>query len=270
MRRTLRPIRFQRAWSLLEILVGIVILSTLFMLTISGFHRVQKSFGHARCVSNLRTLGNAVFAFSSDNEGLIPPAFLRRHPDNLGGSRYWPSQLTRKTYILPEVLEPTGPGPGGMMIGGQMEGSIVGSVFTNPAFYCPSSNTPDYKAISSSSLWHRIYGYVVWGIHGGPDNWHYKRIQSIQDPARFPLIGDSVQNHDSALGGFPTYALGGGTNASERNRYRAARRHSGKANFFFADGHVESLNDVAIDAMNDQINSLGIYKFGISYSDPEN
>ncbi|MFA6413660.1 MAG: type II secretion system protein [Syntrophales bacterium] len=62
-------------FTLVELLVIIAIVGIMAALLFPSFSGISESFHSAKCISNLRQLGQAALQFSTDNDNYLPPAF---------------------------------------------------------------------------------------------------------------------------------------------------------------------------------------------------
>lgn len=72
------------AFSLLELLVVIGIIALLISISVPAYNRVSRIGKRTKCAANLKSLGNAIQSFMTDNESMLPDA-LGRPSDQAGG-----------------------------------------------------------------------------------------------------------------------------------------------------------------------------------------
>lgn len=65
----------KRAFTLVELLVALAVLSVFAALIFKAGMAGQKKAASAKCVGNLRFLGNTVFAYTAENNGQLPQGF---------------------------------------------------------------------------------------------------------------------------------------------------------------------------------------------------
>jgi prepilin-type N-terminal cleavage/methylation domain-containing protein len=84
----------KKAFTLVEILVVVAIISLLLALSLPALRRVRDQGDETVCQSNLRQLGIIMKTYTSDNDGLFP------HADGLfhSSSTFWPPNLAYKPY----------------------------------------------------------------------------------------------------------------------------------------------------------------------------
>jgi prepilin-type N-terminal cleavage/methylation domain-containing protein/prepilin-type processing-associated H-X9-DG protein len=83
----------RNGFTLIELLVVIAIIAVLAALTTSGVKTAMNSAKATRCASNLRQYGLAIFAYTGDAEGFLPPGMV-------GGSEMYRYGSTRLEGIL--------------------------------------------------------------------------------------------------------------------------------------------------------------------------
>jgi len=177
----------RQAFTLIELIVTISIVSVLAALIIPAVNRSLEKGRAAKCVGNLRQVGTAFQLYLQDNQYRMPQ---RVYPIPYGdGGKYGYDEM-----LLPYVNNTTG------------------------IFQCPSQSSKNYPAEPS-------YGM----------NWYYDNqiVIGLERPARVILATDTRGN------------FGTGSHRADRDSESpgqlASDRHSGKANFLFFDGHVETL-----------------------------
>lgn len=199
------------AFSLIEILTCLSILSLLSILLGLAFTHYSQRAISTQCVANLRQIGVAFFAYSGDHEGKIPPR-IQPDPDNPGlylSGTYWHQVLRRNGYFGIPPREVTH----AERIIAQMTGQ----------HFCPE--------IPSTGTSDEAYGMRRWKTPGQPIDIS-QNLKALENPADFFLLADSIMVSRQLQG----YSLGNGTSS-----WRIRFSHSQKANALFADGHIASL-----------------------------
>ncbi|EIQ01398.1 type II secretory pathway, pseudopilin PulG [Opitutaceae bacterium TAV1] len=234
----------QRAFTLIELLTVIAIIGILAGIIIPTVSKVRTTAQSAVCKSNLRQIGTAFMLYAEDNRGLYPAP---RQPDapedpnqNPGGG---PWQLELAPYTSPKLAV------GRVNMYRLKEHDPKG----NPA-YCPSyfrffGNVAAVQATNLNALGYGMNFSL--NVNGRDINFSGRNkmrfpATGIVNPSRNILVGDSSDYHLDAktTGWVPTAA------ASKPDGYDsgAPERHSGSANYLFADGHIETLKpDIALE-----------------------
>ena len=91
------PCRRRWAFSLIELIVVIGIIAVLMALLMPTLRVVQESSRQLRCASQLRQIGQGIYAYAAGNRGLTPPWGGAFRIDHSGSpfSRGWPAMLWR-------------------------------------------------------------------------------------------------------------------------------------------------------------------------------
>jgi prepilin-type N-terminal cleavage/methylation domain-containing protein/prepilin-type processing-associated H-X9-DG protein len=169
------------AFTLVELLVVITIIALLIALLLPALNHARAQARSVQCLSNLRTLGQALVAYSSDNQGYILPAF--NMPTRTGSTDYtaigatqamdgWASILDRDGYAVASINGQDASG----------DPQSTGSVF-----YCP--DTYDLYGMQNGQTlqnpgWPR--GYVDWPMmFAGPTGGD----SDNQSPVTIPASG---------------------------------------------------------------------------------
>jgi prepilin-type processing-associated H-X9-DG protein len=128
-----------------ELLVVIGIIAVLISILLPALNRAQEASKKIKCLSNLRTIGQALVNYSTDNRGFVVPAFNIPTPG--------------QTCLAPAVMEGW---PAILDAGGYLQ-SADQSQTTDTVFYCP--DTYDIYGMQNGQTlqnpgWPR--GYIEW------------------------------------------------------------------------------------------------------------
>ena len=154
----------KNGFTLVELLVVIGIISLLVGILLPALNRARSAANSIKCISNLRTIGQALVNYTTDNRGFIVPSFNLPRPGGLNPDYTcvgtpqimdgWPSILVRDGYLK--------------------AGSV--DLAQNTVFNCP--DTFDIYGMQNGQTllnpgWPR--GYIEWpmwfdGANGGGDN----------------------------------------------------------------------------------------------------
>ncbi|MFV0337738.1 MAG: DUF1559 domain-containing protein [Chthoniobacterales bacterium] len=196
----------KRAFSLLELLVVITILTILLIIGGSAATSIFTNTKRMECISKMRSIGVGIQQYAQDNSGQFPPS---------GHSAAAARKSPWHHAILPYM--------------GFQEGVNFKEI-ANSALRCPcDTNTSPY--IYSYAL--NVYFELKNGddYEGAPATWH--RQVNVPHPTKTILLaetkpiyfGDHLMVHQWKK-----------TSAAENSL--AGNRHGGPLNFLFVDGHV--------------------------------
>lgn len=210
----------QRGVTIVELLVVVLIIAVLSILAFSATQSSRLATQNSTCVSRLRQVGIALFAYAADHRQTIPSAWN----DGANGQplRAWATRLVYENYIS-----------------------------SPDAFYCPSffprnDAEADRKVSVYNATGPHVYGMRKWVEPG--TGWLTSELEAgkrllsaIEDPADFFIVADSVWPSHRSQG----YAISPGL-----SEHAVHLRHSGMANALFADGHVEAKQGSYFEKLN--------------------
>jgi prepilin-type N-terminal cleavage/methylation domain-containing protein/prepilin-type processing-associated H-X9-DG protein len=218
-------VRSSRAFTLIELLTVIAIIGILAALVIPTVGNVRKSANSAKCLSNLRQIGNAFSLYAADNKGRLPRGGLNPRPtDPAIFDALWMTAIS--SYI-------------------QRAG-----VATHEVYRCPSEPVQaDPARINTTNQYGgsramERSGSTVLATGLGA------RMEEIPNPARTFLVVDAwVQQSGVTIGVTPrtvmTYAeITAATSGAPEASTTVSFRHSTGVNCLFVDGHTARLSFV--------------------------
>ncbi|MFA6960984.1 MAG: prepilin-type N-terminal cleavage/methylation domain-containing protein [Opitutaceae bacterium] len=227
------------AFTLIELLAVIAIIGVLVAILIPIVGSVRTSARASKCVSNLRQYSTAFQLYGNDNRGFYPAP---RQPDannpsangNSSGGNW---QLELAPYTSPKMVD----GAVNFYRLKERDGEI------NIA-YCPSyadffSNVAEVQATNLNALGYGMnFNLNVGGATLNTSSGLVTRFCAslIVNPARSVLVGDSSDYHlDGKTSGWEVVPV----SSTRPDGYNsgAPKRHRGRANYLFADGHVATL-----------------------------
>ncbi len=198
-----------RAFTLIELLAAVVTVAVVAALLVPVTNRMLAQAHATKCANNLRVLGSATMLHAADNDMRLPVTSHQRRT----GEKSW--TLTLQEYASGTV-----------------------------AFRCPGDGNS-----------RRAYSYVINDFltpnPAGAPYLNFSRLSNLGSPAETFLFGEAAESYsNSDHFHFTSYAseetterTGGYSIPPEIfERQVAVERHSGKANYVFADGHMESLS----------------------------
>ncbi len=191
------------AFTLIEALMVMALLLVLLLLALPGYRIVQESGRATRCLSNLRTVGQVVLTYATENKGSLIPAVELRPPNYTSGSP-WNSLLDEYGYFPKE--------------------SYTG--LKNGVMTCPSRGVPGTYIYNQMHYgMNRSLGFDNINLKGNP----FFRMTRIADFHRTMLLVEVRKD----------YMLQSHTQAQIDNN--AIFPHREQCHAFFADGHAETL-----------------------------
>jgi len=208
--------RERHGFTLTELLVVLAIIAVLAAILLPALSRSQDAAAATKCVANLRSISAGLMAYAAENDGKLIPSAAQ---GSAGPNWY-------------RVLEP---------YMGHPQRSLDAPADL-PWQQCPRKKFPAVNNLTVGYGWnfmnfgHDILNPATWGRG---ENSH---LAQVGQPARTIIIGDS---QDEILPGqdfVHRYIYEGVT--------RLSRRHSGRGNYLFLDGHIQALTPEEVAANN--------------------
>lgn len=242
---------FQKAFTLVELLVVILIVGILAALLLPALAKAKQSAISIKCRSNLRQVGLALAMYVGDM-GMYP---YWRNPDtgeaSVPGDAQWPQ-------LLAPYLQRTKATPGAPTANAAKAAADAETVFRCPI---PGPQIPGSSEILRNEYGYNLYGLAwtsyaraprdsylgLWGVAGDPQR--PTKEGDVRSPADMIAFGDGTANlkrgQPGAFGGSlfrteqPVLYVGDETHFRTMLDF-ARKRHGGRVNVNFCDGHVEN------------------------------
>jgi prepilin-type N-terminal cleavage/methylation domain-containing protein/prepilin-type processing-associated H-X9-DG protein len=204
----MRPLPWERAFTLIELLMVIVIVAILATLSVAAASKVSDYSKRSACLSNLRQWGAALLLYTGDNNGQLP---RRGQGVRMVGQFNRPEDWFN---ALPPFM--------GLATLQEMraEGRTL-KPGERSIFVCPAAQKEQSGAQTFLSYGMNMY-LSQWN-QPVPDN-----LNQISEPMKLAFMADSPGGYASTI---PSAAP-----------YSVPARHSGHACVVFCDGHAQSFN----------------------------
>jgi prepilin-type N-terminal cleavage/methylation domain-containing protein/prepilin-type processing-associated H-X9-DG protein len=224
----------RNGFTLVELLVVVGIIALLLGILFPVLGRAREHARMAQCANHIRQIYHAVVMYANDNKGVLPmPAGL---PDSLATpelAAQWAVRLEQFGWI------------------NYRDGALLTYLGASPlireqTYLCPSDEPPRFARENllpvANPNYPRNFSYTLHGYVGGwrrpgTDRFTGLRFNQIRRPSHKILILEEEMPRQ--LGGLPVSANTQSDPGGERIVVLLTRRHLGKANEGFFDGHVE-------------------------------
>jgi prepilin-type N-terminal cleavage/methylation domain-containing protein/prepilin-type processing-associated H-X9-DG protein len=210
--------RATAAFTLIEMLVVVAIISVLAALFLPVLGKGKSQARRVQCLANLRQLGIAVQLYWDDHAG---QAFRYRRTIGTDGALYWFGWL--------------GNGPEGSRSFDATQGALYPYLGANAVGLCPSLNyaLQSFKLKATGAAYG--YGYNL-QLSGRPDD-PPVAIPSINAPAQVAVLADAAQVNTFQPPASPDHPMLEEFYYVNTNESTAHFRHDRRANLLFVDGH---------------------------------
>jgi prepilin-type processing-associated H-X9-DG protein/prepilin-type N-terminal cleavage/methylation domain-containing protein len=134
------------AFTLVELLVVIGIIAILISLLLPALNNAREQARVAQCLSNLRTIGQAMNMYTAEFKGWGVPGFIRQQPNGGRGEETWFTILVNCNYIkgVPSILDHVGL-VAGDATAGDTAFATPGACPEDSVFKCPSGDDKAYS-----------------------------------------------------------------------------------------------------------------------------
>jgi prepilin-type N-terminal cleavage/methylation domain-containing protein/prepilin-type processing-associated H-X9-DG protein len=221
--------RLWRGFTLIELLVVIAIIAILAAILFPVFAQARAKARQAMCISNVKGLGTAFMLYVQDYDETFPPS---DYDEPVTARVTWP------TYVDPYIK-------GGVV---KVVGQTESKSQRKSIFICPSLGEavrdPQWVALNGATDSRPLLSYgvnrnlmpngrgLIW-----PAVPAVNRLAAVGSPANLVMLAESLGTIPDITGRDNRY--NSATNRDESQYALARMRHSGGANFTFADGHTK-------------------------------
>ncbi len=218
--------RCRPAFTLIELLIVLAVLSLLAALLFPVFAHAREKARRTVCASNLRQIGLAAMQYEGDNDGLLFHAL--GHAEESGLVTYW--SFCWNTLPLPNKTVDTSCGP------------LAPFLRSAAVWNCPSAT-----GLHAADYFNPVpppYGLNVAFARAELGQGHPVSLAQAEVPAETIFAADSATGPDP--GGRPSWSKDIFLPSDHDPAVQG--RHSGMANVVWLDGHVSARKPVASDA----------------------
>lgn len=229
-----------RAFTLIELLTVIAIISILAAILFPVFASVREKARQTQCLSNLNQLGSAITLYTQDNDETYPLSI--RLASNIDGSaciEYLYTEIVPYNKSSGIMICPSDPSPFDAVITSEHYG-WPGVCKTSPSTVL-TSYQPNYAVVDHG------YPNVLYAPSLTGPNHAAKKLSQIEFPADTSILSDC---HVTRSGGSANYHI---TDAPVDSR------HNRLSNVLYTDGHVGSFKvRPTLSASNEQLGGTSL------------
>jgi prepilin-type N-terminal cleavage/methylation domain-containing protein/prepilin-type processing-associated H-X9-DG protein len=245
--------KFRNGFTLIELLVVVAIIALLIAILLPSLSRASEKARTTSCLANLKQISNALYFYTTDNDGYVNPRMMVRGTSAGGGppgyviqtSGFTPAAYWSDQILLGQYAANTN--------GDNMNPQFVeGSVSRRSPFMCRSDQSHPWSDANSGTL---SYGMPPNFTSISPPFYYARlwKLTAVLSPMTEMAVVDSLTPLMSPGGWSDPYVFhgsyeplkNGNWNDSDPNSYyNWARRHNGGANVLFLDAHAETIMDL--------------------------
>ncbi len=251
----------EKGFTLVELLVVIGIIALLISILLPALNRAREAAKKAVCMSNLRQVGQLFAIYTAETRGYLPPYWKSSNAQN-NYSAFYSLITTRTLQVAPNVLLPAEPqyvtyeppvlrcpNAGGVAptYANALTSTLAVCRFRNAtAGLTPIYSEGDWRMYQVSypeSTWGKPWG--VWSTYSANGRHPFY----LGDSRAYPMKSLGNQPRISKIVRSAEVWLAADGASGEIGLSDTVFRHPGpSANYLYADGHVENLKTIDVDA----------------------
>jgi prepilin-type N-terminal cleavage/methylation domain-containing protein len=227
------PRRF-RAFTLIELLTVVAIISLLISILTPSLSRARAQAKAAACGARLHDMGLSIMAYSNDFSSSLPVAQYDSGEPN--GQFGWAELLAQQLYHRRPAAEPNEPFP--FLYNRHNVDASMFYYFNCPYLGKEQDHTGHYRVYLPAWSYGSMPRDASHKIIGQPDPNKSSTLESV--PLDLPLLGDARMRYDAAgHGELTSYIAGGQAEPGADGYAHFDDRHFGRVNLLYPDGHID-------------------------------
>jgi len=223
----------RNAFTLMELLVVVGIIVVLAALIFPAVGKIKQASGTAKCVSNLRQIGQGFRGYINENNGYAPPHWGVSFLDPSSGT----SSLLWTGHLAPYMGREGDP----------LKDKLP-RVYDCPEDPDAKKRSPDRGFVSTAENWGLSYGYNYAYLTSQNNWWRhpvdgYPNLRVVSNMTTLILAADSM----AASKGGEYMALIDATSLAQNPKRGVDFRHQKMFNAVFLDGHVQGMDGTILE-----------------------
>ena len=248
----------KKAFTLVELIVVISIMSLLMAILVPALARATQQGKAIACMSNLRQLSFAAQSYTEASDGYYPMAYIWNHEDTSITCWNWDFKPVVKDGV--ETIEP----------GILWEGEMIERIQQCPAFKGDANWSKDpFTGYNYNSSYIGGSGVITDGVPVLELSIMSSKAEWVKKPAECAIFGDGgyTDGKKELANKFMRSPLTGKLDESFWGRYAGTQgyRHLGKTNIAYCDGSVSSTRQLYAETDQSGKNNINQYNENREY-----